>query len=295
MKGHIIRPAQSNHDSKCKNCDPRFCTYSSHIAHLRPQAHLQEPLLGNEKQFCESFFHIFKCPEFQVEEHSCTSPDNNKNCRLQSIALIARIGSQVARYTNCRSKHAEYFFLEDRPMQTYIEKQLGGTLTLYVKYQMCHMCGGNATIYKNGYLFNGQCDNRSCSLLILKYFREYLKPKQIQLVIKMSSLYKCNWLYAKREDDIITVKNALDGVHLLLFEPGIYLSALTSDDWLFLASLTTGVEKAQLLHPLRFKTDNGINQFFESERKKQADRTMKVVSCFFHFLVFVFISRSPNS
>jgi hypothetical protein len=253
-------------------------------------------LLGSPEQFCEAFYHVFRCPEFDVPRHGCLAL-NTSNCRLQSVALIVhmldRFGQTrgIFRYTNCRKQHAEEFFVHDIHMQQLLSFiSNGGKMRIFLKFQPCHHCSGNGTLYSN-YLWNGKCDSKSCSELLLDFYKMVLHPLHITLEILISSIYKANWKFAKREDDILTVQNALDGIHLLLFEEGISMKALSIPDWHFLSSLTSGITRTHLLSSLRMQTDNGINHFLQGEQKSQAIRTVCSFKVWIFFVLLLLLAE----
>ena len=263
----FVRKSLSKHQSKCKECDPSFCTYSTHVQH----ATKENPLLLEEPdQFCESLFHIFPAPEFGLETHGCISGETKDNCRPQCLVLIAQFISEsssfLGRYTNCRRQHAEQFMIHDPILLNILktETSFHGNLTLFMKYQPCHHSSGNARIHPEGYLFKNQCDSRSCTELIITFFKEKLEPIGVSLTIKCASIYKANWEFSKRPDDIATVAKALEGVRMLL-KNNILLECVKPCDWVFLASLAQNINHLHLFSSARLATDNGISKFFQDQ------------------------------
>ncbi len=260
----FVRASNSKHESTCRNCDPTFCTYGSHVLHASEtnQCILEEPA-----QFCEALFHMFPCREFGLETHGCINGETKDNCRPQSLVLIAQLNDLTARYTNCRRQHAEQFMINDPVMTTRIQSaKPGDILTMYMKFQPCHHSSGNARVHPEGYLFKNKCDTRSCTELVKEFFLKELKPRGIALVIKCASIYKANWEYAVRPDDIATVANALDGVRELM-RVGISLHSIQPADWVFLASLASNIQHVNLFSSARLTTDQGIAKFFAAQLK----------------------------
>jgi hypothetical protein len=259
----FVRKSLSNHQSTCKECDPSFCTYSSHILHSSDK---NPYLLETGSQFCESLFHIFPAPEFGLQEHGCISGEKKDNCRPQCLVLIAKFPGFLARYTNCRRTHAEQFMIHDPILHKALKlAKLGDELVMYMKFQPCNHSSGNARIHPEGYLFKNKMDSRSCTELVLKFYLETLKPLGIILTIKTASIYKANWEFSKRPDDVATTEKALEGVRILL-KNNINLQSITPADWVFLASLSTNVNHLNLFSSARLKTDNGIAKFFEKTK-----------------------------
>lgn len=253
-----VRKSLSKHDSTCTICDPAFCTYPEHVCHNGPNA----KLLQSSEQFCEGLFHIFPAPEFGLEVHGCINGSTQDNCRPQSLVLVVQFGDILARYTNCRRKHAEQFMIGDPILRKAIEECVSDqTLTMFMKFQPCHHSGGNARVCPEGY----RDDTRSCTLLVCQFYETVLKPRNIKLVVKCSSIYKANWEFCKREDDIKATALALEGVRKLI-SSGIDLQCVQPHDWVFLASLADGIDYLHLFSPARLSTDQGIAKFFDAQK-----------------------------
>ncbi len=142
---------------------------------------------------------------------------------------------------------------------------IGDQLTMYMKFQPCHHSSGNARIYTEGYLFKNKTDIRSCTELLLDFYLNTLKPLGIVLCIKTASIYKANWEFSVRPDDVKTTEKAFEGVCILL-KNGIHLQCITPADWVFLATLSTDVNHLNLFSSARLKTDNGIAKFYEKTK-----------------------------
>jgi hypothetical protein len=189
--------------------------------------------------------------------------------------MVMRFGTMVARYTNCRRRHAEYQWSMDTKLAEYI-KQMDPLLktlpeyvkrhmkmTLFMKFQPCHHSAGNAKKYPEGYLFNKKADDRSCTDLVINFFNTVLKPRGLQLEIVLAGLYKVNWQRSRQEDDLTTVKNARQGFRNLLLTKGITLRASTTKDWIYLATFASDVHEQWLKWPSRVLTNEKIQEFID--------------------------------
>jgi len=227
----------------CPDCDPRYCTYDSHTQRKTTR----EPfILGDAKLFCEALYHVGKSPELGTTNHCSIYGQETDECRMQCVTMVVRVNDFVTRYTNCRRKHTEQLMAEDYILRLYLQGIKDTDMTIYLKFQPCHHSGGNAKWYPEGYLFQGKCDSRSCCEVLLRFFQEHLLPRNISLRIKIASLYKANWEFATREDDLKTVENAQLGLQLLR-DHGIVLESMKINDWKWLATLTTNVSEEILL------------------------------------------------
>ena len=106
------------------------------------------------------------------------------------------------------------------------------TLTIYNQLQPCHHSGGR----------DGTYDIRSCTEILIKWYNDKLKPKNITLKIQCGSIYKAVWKdqpskYGKYGEDIYktTAQNARDGITLIL-KSGIDMTMIDDDGWEFLLS-----------------------------------------------------------
>jgi hypothetical protein len=226
-----------------------------------------QQILEEPDQFCEALFHMFPSREFGLETHGCINGEIKDNCRPQSLVLIAQLNNLTARYTNCRRQHAEQFMINDSAMMSCIQSaKPGDDLIMYMKFQPCHHSSGNARVNPEGYLFKNKCDTRSCTALVREFYVNELKPRGLRLVIKCASIYKANWEYAVRPDDIATVANALEGVRVLM-RIGVSLESIQPADWVFLASLANNILDANLFSSTRLTTDQGIAKFFAAQLK----------------------------
>ncbi len=119
-------------NSFCPNCDMNLCTYATHIEH---KEHPQQRILGTAVQFCEAFFHIFRSPELQIEDHVNIFNTNHDDCRLQCVSMIVRLGKEfISRYTNCRRTHCEEFMVKDEKLQKTLANTKCKLLTIYLKF-----------------------------------------------------------------------------------------------------------------------------------------------------------------
>jgi hypothetical protein len=260
-------PAIAKNES-CKKCKYAFCSYNNgHVAH---ECQMKGFLLGTPDQFCEAFYHIFKNPELKSDTHVCI-PGKETKCRAQCPAMVARLqdskGKDICliRYTNCYLEHSELFFSKDPLLLKHIEQHDIAKITLMMKYQPCHHSGGNSTRYPEGYLFDGQCDARSCTLILIQFYIDHLKPRKIELIVKPCGIYKAHWEFAEREDDKVTVANAREGIHLLM-KAGIKICCVHPSDWEFLSRFIT--TQPNLYKEQRLQLDYNIQLFLDKQHKK---------------------------
>lgn len=216
---------------KC-GCTKEKCTYW-------PPVHNYEGdfLIGDIDKLCTTFFHIMPIWEFDVMEHVCLQEDSF-DCRHKNITLIVRVQDannetlKAVRFTNCiaigrRPIHAEEFMVVDDSLLI-----PDTTLTIYNQLQPCHHSGGR----------DGTYDIRSCTEILIKWYNDKLKPKNITLKIQCGSIYKAVWKdqpskYGKYGEDIYktTAQNARDGITLIL-KSGIDMTMIDDDGWEFLLS-----------------------------------------------------------
>ena len=166
----------------------------------------------------------------------------------------------VARYTNCyrgyeNTVHAEQFMIRDERLRAALERANGGgggggggggssggtgarkRLTCYITQQPCHFSSGRE---EN----KDVTANTSCTLRVLRWCREVLRPLRVDLVIKLSRIFRATWEDASyfEDDEQLEVfgsrsVNAKKGLVMLVNEPGVRVTMFDVDDWGFLLSL----------------------------------------------------------
>ncbi len=216
---------------KC-GCTQNKCTYWPPVHNYQG-----EKLIGGLDQLCTTFFHIMPMWELDINEHICLH-DDSFNCRHKNITLIVRVQDEknntikAARFTNCMAQgrrpiHAEEFMVEDESLLI-----KDSTITIYNQLQPCHHSGGK----------DGTYDNRSCTEILVKWYNEKLKPKNINLEIQCGGIYKAMWKdppskFGRRGENIYktTSQNARDGIKLIL-NTGIKMTMINDDGWDFLLS-----------------------------------------------------------
>jgi hypothetical protein len=252
---------------RCERCSPEFCTYPEHVQYA---SSTNKQILGTKDALCEGMYHVFPAPEFYITQHGSLTGRAHDNCRPYAMTMVAVCGDLVGRFTNCDRKHAEEFLVSDSRMYHHIRSFRPKAMVLFMKHHPCHHSSGNARRHPNGYLFEGKADKKSCTMQMIRYFRQVLQPNGVQLVIKVAWLYKAFWQHAIREDDKQTVTNSLHGLELM-FRAGIQFSEMRPYDWITLANMCTEpVSLATLLSVSRLTIDKGIGMFLrdvESGRK----------------------------
>jgi len=243
---------------RCQRCNPEFCTYPEHVQYATVN---NKQILGSKDSLCEGIFHVFPAPEFAIKEHGSLTGRVHDNCRPYAMTLVAICGELIGRFTNCNRKHAEEFLVSDKRMYNHVRTFKPKAMVLFMKHHPCHHSSGNARRYPNGYVFNGQSDLKSCTMQMIRYYREVLQPNGVELWIKVAWLYKAFWKHATRDDDKQTVENSLTGLKMML-EAGIRFLAMEPHDWIILAGMCNEpISLPILLSPARLTVDNGIKKF----------------------------------
>ncbi len=182
--------------------------------------------------------------------------------------MLVQLGDFICRYSNCNRIHAEQLMSNDAELQRELQTTLSDHMKIFLKFQPCHFSSGNALRFPEGYLFNGQADSRSCTVIVIEFYRTFLKPLHKKLTIFVAGLYKAFWEYSVRDDDKATVENSIEGCRLIQ-EEGIVLRGMRPRDWLFLVEQTTGVDPTRLFTKNRFLMDAGTQRFLTLLKKKR--------------------------
>lgn len=221
--------------------------------------------MGTPAQFCEGIFHIYPADEIGVQQHGCVTGRKRDACRPFAMTLVVMTDKNfVARYTNCRRKHAEEFFVESESVKTHIETANVRSIHMFMKNHPCHHSGGNAIRFPNGYYV----DTRSCAKQMCKFYRRELEPRNIKLYIHVAWLYKAFWSHAIRDDDKIAVQNSLDGL-LMMLQHGIEIDAMLPCHWMQLANLCTqSIYLHHLLLQDRRSVDIFVQTFIDTQKQK---------------------------
>lgn len=210
--------------------------------------------MGTRAQFCSSFFHGMPIWELGFYDEICLQGKKHQECVPKLITVIARVLSPerelIKRYTNCRGYpksddtmlgQAAEKHETKRPIHTeeiiILDPDLlipNSKIILYMQLQPCHHSGD----------CDGYYDPRSCTELVINWYRQKLLPRNISLRIECASLYKAMWYPPSPEEQESNEKtdkfnfvessiNAREGI-LMLSEAGIELSMLTENGWSFL-------------------------------------------------------------
>ena len=210
---------------------------------------------------------MFPTPELQLSGHGCITGEKHDICRPFAMTLVVMTNRNfIARYTNCKTTHAEKFWVESTMFREHLQNKRPSSVHLFMKNHPCHHSGGNARRYPNGYLFNGKSDMRSCTEIVIEFYNKMLKPNGVSLHIHVASLYKAFWKNATREDDRTTSENSRRGLQLLL-QANIDIDRIYLNHWMQLANLCTKPIKIEnMFTPHRLRMDEFINEFIESEK-----------------------------
>lgn len=215
---------------------------------------------------------MFPAAEVCIEKHGCVTGAKRDACRPYVMTLVVMTDKHfVARYTNCKRKHAEIFFVESDLFKTHVEEHKPSTVHMFMKNHPCHHSGGNALRYPNGYLFDGKLDPRSCASRICEFYHDYLQPHGMKLHIHVSWLYKAFWANATRPDDKVTVQKSIEGLHMLL-QQGIDVGSLQPYHWMQLANLCSDTI---YLHHLFLKDRRTADQFVQAFIETQKNTCLK--------------------
>ena len=240
-------------------------------AHIKKRGE-SEAILRSDAQFCAAFYHVDGRPKkhekpkrkpFCLNSGNCIiSQRNNEYSQPKNVVAVAKFetgGYQrlyEARYTNCIAPpsikmHAEEFFREDvdredGELAKLINENPEGIITIYLTFQPCNL---STTLQGT----EGTRSEHSCCETLRDIYLHKLQGKRVKLCVKPTHL--CNLDEVKDVDardnrdhvphDGVTEgqerehfrKNAVRGIKMLM-RNGITISAMTSDDWEYLRSMT---------------------------------------------------------
>lgn len=230
-----------------------------------------DKIIGDANQFCIVFLHIMPCWELDIKEDICLY---DMKCSHSNVTIFAHVEKkeendetwkrlQLVRYTNCYMwnrppKHAEEFMIKDSSILI-----PNSRITIYTQLQPCHHSGGK----------DGTYDSRSCTELVLKWYREELVPRNIELRIKCANIYKAAWTesprkFVKNAKDVYSssVKNSLEGLRMILRE-GIAMDMILDSDWdLILSEVSFDPE---IIPPDYWKIKEAANLKFQNFIEEQ--------------------------
>lgn len=223
--------------------------------------------MGTPDQLCEGLFHVFPIKELRFKGHGCINGQKHDICRPHAMTMIVRTNKNfVGRYTNCKTVHAEQIWTQSTLFSEHLKHTRPTAVYLFMKYHPCHHSGGNARRYPEGYMFGGNTDSRSCTNLVIDFFKRVLQPQNVTLHIHVASLFKASWQFATREDDKKTSENSLLGLRLLL-EAGIEVDCMYMHHWLQLANLCESpIQLENILTEKRLGADAFVHDFINKQR-----------------------------
>lgn len=157
---------------------------------------------------CDEFLHIDETPEADICQ-TCAECDC---CSRKSVTCIAQLTeNQKEVYSNIYKNkiikedvgaiHAEMFVIYDRQLRDKLAQNQ--TLVLYLTYQPCHFSGGH---HKTNHI--------SCTAALLHFFNKVLAPLNINLVVKISYIYRAHWVHVDHKYSNM-ISNAITGLQLL--------------------------------------------------------------------------------
>jgi hypothetical protein len=224
-----------------------------------------KPIVASWSDFCQGFFHMDACFEWQQKEVClCVDVDEWKARKIEA-RMTGSVSEEVIRTwkrpcfrstvhgiahlhdTRGRTLFLRAYknlFLGSTHANVHVEQQvrddvdLGKAmadsskqnvvvqLDLYVSYQPCHhSSGGYRSAAKHG---------TSCTRLFLDWWRKAVQPRDIRLVFRCCDLFRVHWedpaLARKIEDvEVFTPKtsSALEGMLMLFREQAASASALS--------------------------------------------------------------------
>jgi hypothetical protein len=175
-------------------------------------------VLGTKEEFCQALYHIRETPE-------CNQPVECLNqglCSPKVCIALAFIDNYTARYSNCADKvHAEDFLVKDRKLLAVIRQSRDTTLKCYLTLQPCH--------------YSSNAKQKSCTLLLLKFLKEELTPRNIKLDLVITYPYRTHW-ESLNEEELARYSNAIENARkgTKLLSQTINVRACTTADWEFL-------------------------------------------------------------
>jgi alkylated DNA repair dioxygenase AlkB len=230
------------------------------------------------EKFCRAFFHVDECFEWK-QPITCIHSGGVRACLRNDVQAIAHVrmngeetedvvrlyGNQFRGHSEI-NVHAEEDMVRDERLLV-----IGATtITVYQTFQPCHHSGG-------GRSHGHRAHSKSCSELVLEWYRKKLEPRGIKLRIKCCGLYRAHWeepaLFSSRSDAELfgdRTSRAQQGLRLLMRQPGITLEGMTPSDWERLASWTTPIASPSCTHTpcissaqwaARYACDEAISQF----------------------------------
>ena len=255
-------------------------------AHIKKRGE-NEPILRRKEDFCGAFYHVDKRPEKpgkSIRQFFCLNRDkciiflreNKERSPPIKVVAVAKFetddsGSKPlyeARYTNCISSspsikmHAEEFFREDvdrndEELANLINKNPGGTITIYLTLQPCNF---STTTNPKGKI--GTWPYHSCCKTLRDIYIDKLRGKKVNLCVKPTHLcyldkvedtdagddtdYVTHEVVQKHQENEHFRKNAVRGIKMLM-RNGITVSKMETADWEYLLSMTEPVDQGSIV------------------------------------------------
>ncbi len=238
---------------------------------IEVQQSLVVPAFVSKTNFCEGMFHVYPSRENHVKGHVCLRKDVTDICDHRKLILVVLINGSAFIYHRIGTDHAELVMSQDAKLQEFIvQTEKPAIMTMYIKFQPCHHSGGNSQFHLDGCY---EYDDRSCTEAILQFNRAYLQPNNIALKIAIAGIYKADWEFSKRPDDIITVENSRRGL-MKLIKSGIDIRSMKPMDWDILGSMVAEPIDVNILHhERRIQADAFTEAFLSKFKNKKRPRS----------------------
>ena len=238
-------------------------------------------MIASPAQFCQGFFHIDECFEWQ-QPVACIHAEPCKRMEVQGLVsvtvngdcLFARLYQNQFRGHTEQNVHVEDQVVADRDLAAALGRPGPKVLTLYVGYQPCHYSAGGRKLHG--------AHAKSCTVLLIDWWRRDLRDRGVALHIKCLGVYRAQWEDAAhfvradsaKPGDLDTfvprANAAREGIQRILREPGVHMTGMTPADWLVFLRRHCRPEAHRAVTPAqwtaRFAYDARVCEFLEKMR-----------------------------
>jgi hypothetical protein len=178
-----------------------ICNHEPQIKESNSHTYRDLYLLGNKREFCQSFYHIKETAEATIPVECL----NDSKCSPKICVGIVYFGNYKCRYSNCKDKyHAEDYLLKDEELLREINSKSSNKLTLYLTLQPCHYSSNNI--------------RKSCSLRLLEFYKRELNPRGIEFEIACTYPYRTHWAILSHNEKVrygSSIEQAKKGTKIL--------------------------------------------------------------------------------
>lgn len=247
-------------------------------------------LFNNLPDFCQGYFHIDDCKEWDQNEYclQCSTFKTNGLLTNKKVCLKSTVHGLLTIYDNINNQiifykayknifmgsteeniHVEDLIVADKELEAYLKENL--IVTLYISYQPCHHSGGRRNMAAD------HIHTKSCTELIRKWWIEKLIPKNITFNIKCLGIYRAHWTDENsfgsdfdRDVFLNRTERAREGLRLLMKSHEnkiINVDAMNPNDWkiiLLFCSLPIKISIKENMWKVRYEYDDKIRDFLNS-------------------------------